>query len=509
MNFTEDEIQQIKTHGLTKEKVTAQINSFVHGIPYTEIIKPATINDGILLLSQEEQKQCEFLFNSKKNELQLVKFVPASGAATRMFEALYIFIENYNPEKESLASYFRNNHSPWLEEFLDKKKQFAFFKKLDKKFKTLYPNHLTFCKEKYAYTLIKTLLSKEGLNYSNLPKGLLLFHAYKNKNVTAFEEQLTEAAGYLNKECRIHFTVSKNHLKKFEKQLKKIKPRVEKQTACEFKIDFSFQKNSTDTVAVTTDNRLFRTEKGKLLFRPSGHGALIENLNEINSDIIFIKNIDNVVLKKDLTEVIRYKKILAGKLLEIQNQIFQYLHLLDKNQLSENEAAEIQHFIKNQLQIPGDNFSQNTSRAILNRPIRICGMVKNTGAPGGGPFWVKDKENTMSLQIVEVSQIAINNPEQATIVNQSSHFNPVDLVCGVRNYKGEKFELNSYINPNSGFISEKNYQGKKIKSLELPGLWNGAMAQWITLFVEVPLITFNPVKVVNDLLKPSHHNPQE
>lgn len=506
MNFTKTQIEQINTYGLTEEKVRNQINTFICGIPFAEIDRPASAGDGICVLSKNNQEELAQLFDKSKTQLQLVKFVPASGAATRMFEALHIFVENFNPEKETLTTFFKNNHSPLVEEFLENKEQFAFYKKLHKKFKSCYPNYHTFNKEKYAYTLVKTLLSKEGLNYSSMPKGLLLFHRYKNKSVTAFEEQLIEATGYLNKDCRVHFTVSENHLKKFKKQLKKIKTRVEKKTECELKIDFSFQKSYTDTIAVTTDNQLYLTEEKQLLFRPSGHGALIENLNDLDADIIFIKNIDNVVPEKNLTEVVYHKKVLAGKLIETQNSIFQYLHELDKENVSENQIQQIREFIQKELQIKCDSSAINNLKKILNRPIRICGMVKNTGAPGGGPFWTKQKDGSQSLQIVELSQIDVKNDKQAAIIKNSSHFNPVDIICGIRDYTGKKFNLNNYIDTNSGFISEKSHQGTKIKSLELPGLWNGAMAQWTTLFVEVPLVTFNPVKTVNDLLKPSHQN---
>ena len=358
------------------------------------------------------------------------------------------------------------------------------------------------------------MLLKDGLNYGEFPKGLLPFHLYNDVSVTPFEEHLYEAALYSasNGIAKLHFTISENHTEKFKSEFEKIREKVEAITNVDFQISFSYQKSSTDTVAVTPKNELFRNDDTSLLFRPSGHGALIENLNEQEADIIFIKNIDNVVVEKYRGEVARHKKILAGKLIEVQEKAFKYAALLATDTISIAERQEIKTFLEEALNnsFPNefDQFDKEkqlkTLKTHINKPIRICGMVKNEGEPGGGPFWIKNAEGAISLQIIESAQIDTENSLQKNILQQATHFNPVDLVCGIRNYKGEKFNLTNFTDPTQGFITGKTSQGRALKALELPGLWNGAMANWNTIFVEVPLITFNPVKTVNDLLKKTH-----
>ena len=340
------------------------------------------------------------------------------------------------------------------------------------------------------------------------------FHRYENQNIaTPIEEHLNECVTYAtsNKTAFMHFTVSEEHQLEFEKIIHDVKPKVEAQSGIDIKIHFSYQNKATDTIAVDAKNEPFRDENGLLIFRPGGHGALIDNLNNLDADVIFIKNIDNVI-QNHIEEIALYKKALAGILITTQEQVFSYLDQLDSNTITENNIDEIVTFVKSKLNngIVSD-FQKYTLenkityiREILNRPIRVCGMVKNEGEPGGGPFWVRDNSGHVSLQIVESSQVDTNNPDQLAIMKTATHFNPVDLICGIKNYKGEKFELTQFVDHNSGFIVEKNKNGREIKAYELPGLWNGAMAKWITIFVEVPLITFNPVKTVNDLLKPAH-----
>ena len=354
-------------------------------------------------------------------------------------------------------------------------------------------------------------MSPDYFDYANKPKGVLPFHKYKTHIATAAEEHLHECAYYAssNGVSNLHFTVSEAHQSQFESIIDTVKSEMEKESGTVINTSYSFQNKSTDTIAVDLKNNPFRDKNDKLLFRPGGHGALIENLDNLDADIVFIKNIDNVI-QNHIESIALYKKTLAGVLVELQQKVFKYLNGIDEGNVK--HLDEIIDFVKNELNIGvNDGFSKYTSenkisylKELLDRPIRVCGMVKNEGEPGGGPFWVQDSKGVVSLQIVESSQVDLANAGQAKILASATHFNPVDLVCGMRNYKNEKFDLKQFVDHNSGFIVEKTQNGKPLKSYELPGLWNGAMAKWITVFVEVPLITFNPVKTVNDLLKDPH-----
>ncbi|MCL2413556.1 MAG: DUF4301 family protein, partial [Bacteroidales bacterium] len=372
------------------------------------------------------------------------------------------------------------------------------------------------CLENKDYNeILDTLLLNSGLDYLNLPKGLLLFHKYKDSVRTALEEHLVEGVGYAESDgtVKLQFTVSPEHLEKFQHLVEQILPHYESKYRVRYNISYSVQKSSTDTIAVTMDNQPFLDENGNLLFRPGGHGALIENLSDLKGDLIFIKNIDNVTTDKNRMPTLTYKKVIASYLIDLQNKMFDCLKKLENTSISEELLTEIFHFSWKQLHIAFENFdslSREEKRKLLieklNRPIRICGMVRNEGEPGGGPFWTQNTRGEISLQIVESSQIDPKNPQQQNLLKLASHFNPVDLVCGVRNYKGELFDLKKYIDQETGFISEKSSGGKMLKALELPGLWNGAMADWITIFVEVPIAVFSPVKTVNDLLRREHQN---
>ena len=389
---------------------------------------------------------------------------------------------------------------------MDNLKDFAFVNEVRKKIREMYPDYKTSKKGKRAQYFVKAMLEPEGLNFKNLPKGLVPFHKYKKYYTTAFEEQLYEAAFYATAKdnAYLHFTFSEDHVSKFKEEFEAVKSRLTKLTKVNFHISYSFQKKETDTIAVTEENRPFRDENENVIFRPSGHGALLENLNEVNADIVFIKNIDNVISREFVEDIALNKKVLAGKLVWLQQKVFDYLEKLSNENVSEEDINDIRSFLWNHLNCKDLPENQDGLYSKLNRPIRVCGVVKNTGAPGGGPFWVKSYTGETNLQIVETAQINMEDSHQNSIVNEATHFNPVDLVCGIRNFKGEKFNLKNYSDPNAGFISLKSQNGKPLKALELPGLWNGAMAKWNTVFVEVPLITFNPVKTVNDLLAPEH-----
>ncbi len=503
--LTEKDIEQIKATDLTINKVVKHLEIFTRGIPFVDIVTTATVGNGIQVVKKSEEQSLADYYESHMDSLDIVKFVPASGAATRMFKFLHEFLDQFDPEKESYRSYIKNQDGNQVDRFFNGIKDFAFTTAVRAQIRSLYPQYKKSSKGARFHLLAKALLNEEGLNYGNLPKGLIPFHKYKKHAVTAFEEQLYETAFYaaVGDDVYLHFTFSEEHLDLFKEEFEKIKSRVSRKTKKKFHISYSFQKKETNTLAVTDNNLPFRDEKGMLVFRPSGHGALLDNFNEIDADLIFIKNIDNVAAQEYAEKIAFHKKVLAGKLLSVQKRMFNYLKELEED-VSLERMREMHSFVWNELNVKDIPSGKSDLIELLNRPIRVCGVVQNTGAPGGGPFWVRDEEGFTSLQIVEASQINQSDERQKSFLQEATHFNPVDLVCGVRDYQGNKFDLVSYRDPNTGFISRKYENGKPIKALELPGLWNGSMAKWHTLFVEVPLITFNPVKTVNDLLKKEH-----
>lgn len=515
MSFTEKDIQQIESNDLTLLDVKKQIEIFETGIPFTNISGAATLNNGIMSLNDSKIENYVSLFEATKDKKSLLKFVPASGAASRMFKFLFQFVNEYNPKQQSLNSYINKNNLRDLSLFMVGLEKFPFYRQVLELLKSNGIDYKTLSTQEKVWQFSKAMLDENQLNFGNQPKGLLPFHEYKKNHIsTAFEEHLYEAALYAssNELAKLHFTISEVYEDRFTEEFKGIEENIEKNTGVNFDISFSYQQQSTDTIAVTLENRPFREADGSLLFRPSGHGALLKNLNTLNADIIFVKNIDNVVVYKYKDEVAKYKKVLAGILIKLQTKTFEYLHDLDTNNITEATLKSIEDFLTQELSIKisdeykkyADRYKIEYLQEKLNRPIRVCGIVKNEGEPGGGPFWVKDEKSNESLQIVESAQINLNDQKQEEILKNATHFNPVDLVCGVKNYKGEKFNLENYVDYNAAFITQKTKNGKDLKALELPGLWNGSMAHWNTIFVEVPIITFNPVKTVNDLLKAQH-----
>lgn len=504
--LTKKDLRQIKEHGLKVDTVVKQLETFQRGIPPAHIVTAASVGNGIEVIQKNDQNKLVDLYEKEKESLEVVKFVPASGAATRMFKFLHEFLNDFDPKEESLSKYLKRKDNDALNTFFNSLKEFPFVNEVRKKIRENYPEYKKSNKGQRCFYFVSTLLESQGLNFSNLPKGLIPFHKYKKYYTTAFEEQLYEAAFYAatRGEAHLHFTFSEKHVPYFKEEFESIKNRVTKKTKTEFHISYSFQKKETDTIAVNTNNKPFRDADENLIFRPSGHGALLENLNDVDADIVFVKNIDNVVAEDYVEEMAFYKKVLAGKLLWLQNKIFTYLEKLEPEDVDVALLKEVKSFLWNELSIKDIPEERTQLMYILVRPLRVCGVVKNTGAPGGGPFWVKNEYGNTSLQIVEMSQIDTSDPHQRAIVNEATHFNPVDIVCGVRDCNGEAFDLKKYSDPHSGFITDKSIDGKPLKALELPGLWNGAMAKWNTAFVEVPLKTFNPVKTVNDLLKPAH-----
>ncbi|HEX8575570.1 MAG TPA: DUF4301 family protein [Flavobacterium sp.] len=512
MGLTSHDFVQIYEHGIAIATIKEHLSIFENGIKKTVLERPATLNDGILDLEENKFDYYAALFDQKKDRLKLINFVPASGAASRMFKFLSEFGNEYE-EKETINAYINRKKDKYLPVFLAGIEKFPFYEATESILRKRFPDFENWGKDKKIFHFIQLLLSENEFNYAGKPKAVLPFHKYHDHVATPIEEHLLEAAHYsnANKQPHIHFTVAEEHRGDFEKIISDIKPKIEAAFDVNITTSFSYQDKASDTIAVNKKNLPFRDENEKLIFRPAGHGALIQNLNALETDVVLIKNIDNVI-QGQTAVIARYKKALAGILLVLQEQLFYYLKCIDTMKIEESTIAEMVHFAEQELHhIFSEDFFKYTLenktdylKSIFNRPVRVCGMVKNEGEPGGGPFWVRDAKGMVSLHIVESSQIDHNNHEQMMLLKKSTHFNPVDVVCGIKNYKNEKFDLDLFVDKNTGFIVEKHKHGKTFKAYELPGLWNGAMSKWITVFVQVPIITFNPVKTVNDLLKPAH-----
>jgi len=513
--FTSEDQQQFQAKGISVETVEQQIEYFKKGFPFTKIVRAATIGDGILQLSEMEQDVAMANYEEKIGDSKIAKFVPASGAASRMFKALYAFVSEVENSNKSQQEILQTDHE-LAKEVVEHLEKFAFYDSLEEKLKQQGHSLKQLQKREDYATILTTLLNENGLNYGNLPKGLLEFHEYENTTRTPVEEHLVEGAHYARSAdgtVYLHFTVSPEHQELFDQLVAEMQSAYEKKFDVKFDVSFSQQKPYTDTLAVDMDNQPFREDDGSILFRPGGHGALIENLNALDAAVVFIKNIDNVVPDSLKETTYRWKKVIGGVLMNTQQRIFTLLQKLENTPaVTSDTIAEAKAFLENVLCTElAEDFDQKSDleRAEylfkkLNRPIRVCGMVKNEGEPGGGPFWAENPDGTVSLQIVETAQINTDDQEQKNILLQSSHFNPVDIVCTLKNYQGEDFDLTQYVDHNAGFIAKKSKDGRELKALELPGLWNGSMADWNTVFVEVPIITFNPVKRVNDLLREQH-----
>ena len=501
----EKDLKQLQAKGISEEKLQQQLNEFKTGFPFLKLEGSATIGAGIVALTAEEVKQYVKTWKEYKAEgKKIVKFVPASGAASRMFKDMFAFVDaDYDvPTTDFEKKYFDNIE------------KFAFYDELDALLKQQKGKGVKELMAAGDYkSVAKGMLSKDGLNYGQLPKGMLLFHNYPEGARTPMEEHLVEGALYAasSGEANVHFTVSHEHLDFFKAKVAAKADGYAKKYGVKYDISFSEQKPSTDTVAANPDGTPFRNDDGSLLFRPGGHGALIENLNEISADVIFVKNIDNVVPDRLKPETVEWKQVIAGVLVTLQKKAFEYLEVLDSGKYDHDKLIEIARFVKHELCCVKKDLKEleDTDLAIylkkkLNRPMRVAGMVKNVGEPGGGPFLAYNQDGTYSLQILESSQIDKNNEQYMKYFKEGTHFNPVDLVCAVKDYKGNAFNLPDYVDRTTGFISSKSKNGRELQALELPGLWNGAMSDWNTIFVEVPLGTFNPVKTVNDLLREQH-----
>ncbi len=492
--FLEKDYKQIESRGIKIDEIYRQIELFKKGVPYVNIAKPATIHDGIIPLSEKEIADYIQLYESYRNKHKILKFVPASGAATRMFKDLYAYLDESSFEK-----------FPSVKQVIDNIKQFAFYEDVKE---TLQRDGLSI-EQVEPKIIIEYILHSKGLNYGSLPKAFIKFHNYSEGARTSFEEHLVEGALYATSADNvvfIHFTLSPEHIQYYENLKKSKLQEYVSRFNVQYELSYSIQSPSTDTIAVDLNNEPFRTENGSLLFRPAGHGALIHNLNNLDADIIFIKNIDNVLPDALKTDTEIYKKALAGLLITIQDKLYDLQIKIESDNANSELFKEINTFYQSYFHFNPNVQNIENARKLLFRPLRVCGMVKNQGEPGGGPFWVYDENQSISLQIVESSQINLSDQDQKNKFKSSTHFNPVDLVCSIKNYKGEKYNLLHFVDPDTSFISSKTKDGKPIKALELPGLWNGAMANWNTIFVEVPITTFCPVKTINDLLRNEHLN---
>ncbi len=505
------DIKQLEEKGISKEAFLQQIDYFKTGFPPLHLDRPATVGDGILQIDTSGIDQLVRTYDYALGDLNVMKFVPASGAATRMFKDLFVWRDLLAAGVDTQKMLDTN---PEADKFFSQIKEFAFWEDLavamDKD--DLDADHLL--ENQNFLPILDYLLYDQGLDYAALPKALIAFHDYGSYVRTPLEEHLVEGARYAaddNGLVRLHFTLSQEHVSLFREKLQMVQGSYEQTYNVQYEISHSVQKPSTDTIAVDMDNLPFREQDGTLYFRPGGHGALIDNLNDLDADLVFIKNIDNVVPDRLKEPTIEYKKVLGGVLLHLQQKVFDLLRRLDSGDLPSQEYDQAVDFAVNELNIDRSVFPVDVAegsrvlRSSLNRPLRVCGMVKNEGEPGGGPFWVSDRqEGFRSLQIVEKSQIDLDDPHQAEQLQKATHFNPVDLVCSIKDYQGNKYNLKEFIDHETGFISQKSKDGKDLKALERPGLWNGAMAYWNTQFVELPLSTFSPVKILNDLLRDTH-----
>lgn len=503
--LSQEDLKQIADKGISEQTIETQLEEIKNGFPYLKLEAAASVGHGILALNESECNKFESTWKDYKAKgATIVKFVPASGAASRMFKNLFTFLQaDYDTPQTDFEKKFFNGIE-----------KFAFYDALnDTCIKNEGQNVKELLNQGNYKAIVANLIQEESLNYGQLPKGLLLFHKYPDEERTPMEEHLVEGALYAssNGTANVHFTVSHEHMQMFKDVVKSKENKYKNKFGINYNITFSEQKPSTDTIAANEDNTPFRTEDGKLLFRPGGHGALIENLNDINADIVFIKNIDNVVPDRLKGDTVKYKQVLAGVLVSIQARIFKYLEILETGKYSHEQLEEIIRFVQQDLCCRKNDIKHLEDADLviylknkLNRPTRVCGVVKNIGEPGGGPFLTYNQDGTISLQILESSQIDKSNKSYVEMFNKGTHFNPVDLVCGIKDYKGNHFNLQDYVDHSTGFISSKSKNGKSLKALELPGLWNGAMSDWNTVFVEVPLTTFNPVKTVNDLLREQH-----
>jgi hypothetical protein len=514
--FNEQDLQQIKIKGIDIQTIEKQFEYFRTGFPWIRLVRPATHGDGIFVFNGEDRNYFLTLYDQHFRQNKILKFVPASGAASRMFKKLFEFLETNDGEEVPMEVISKDKSPDSIFQFLTNLSKFAFYQDLKAALRE--KNHeLSDLLSGGKYKIIIRELLTGIPDYAALPKALLKFHSYPEGSRAAMEEHLVEAAHYATdglRIARIHFTVSPEHLEKFREKMRKVSGYYEKKFRVDYDVSYSIQEPSTDTIAADLNNEPFRSDNGELLFRPAGHGALLQNLAAPDADIIFIKNIDNIVPDRLKQETYLYKRLLGGYLIYMRDFVHGFLDKAHSGVLTPEEIREAVAFAREKLMLSlPENFESYELGRVreelvrqFDRPMRVCGMVKNEGEPGGGPFWTIDSSGRISLQIVESAQIDMKNEVQKDIAAGATHFNPVDLVCCIKNYRGKKFELANFVDETTGLISIKSSGGRELKAQELPGLWNGSMAGWLTVFIEVPLITFNPVKTINDLLRNEHQS---
>lgn len=499
-SFSKKDIEQITSMGISNPDVERQLAIYSQGPRYLHLERPCRVGDGIRAVTPSQRKKLIQYYDTEADQCKILKFVPASGAASRMFADWFTAAEKGTFGGAGMdRSFFADlNRMPFISIIQkDRSAQQSI-------------------RQKNVGAILDYILLSNGLRFGWLPKALIPFHAYRNGEVrTAFEEHFREAASYTvgtGGLCRLHFTVSDEHVRDVRALMKLIVPLCEKCSHVRFKVDLSVQSPATNIVAADENNLPFRDETGRLVFRPGGHGALIQNLQNLDADLIFIKNIDNIVPDAQQKKILPYKKMLGGLALQLRKTVITMLRQLEKDQLTVDELEAITDFCRLEL---SKSFSKDFSKLSpqekqrqlflhLNRPLRICGMVRNEGEPGGAPFWVREADGSQTLQIVESAHVNQSRPSQKKIWSQASYFNPVDMVCCTKNHRGKKFNLTDYVNRDAYLIIPKTEKGRRLKAQEMPGLWNGGMAYWNTVFVELPLIVFNPVKTVYDLLRPQH-----
>ncbi len=513
MSFTKKDLQVFEKQGIKLDDLEKQLAQFKNGITPIKLHKAATEDEGIFVFSPREEKKFIEIYDSRKNDYSIIKFTPASGAASRMFKSLFsaknILEQNQKLEPNSKEEDAVNTFIKGLQNFAFREELFSYIDDVEKELQN--ENYLPF---------LDALLAKDKMNYGGKPKALIDFHTYNDSIRNAFEEQIFEALHYMTNEngsLHLHFSISPEFEEDIKKEIERITQMLKKEKDIDVHIEYSFQLPSTDTIAVDLNNEPFRKDDGSILFRPGGHGALLQNLNALDTELVFLKNIDNLVHESKIEDTVRSKKMLGGLLMDIVENVHGFLELLEDANFPDEDLEEMMTYAREKLAIHIPQYVDAYEKmekidylyTLFNRPIRVCGMVKNEGEPGGGPFYVQDKTGTVSKQIVESSQIDTTDTQQADIQSNATHFNPVDLVLYLKDFNWDSFDLNDFINADAGFITQKSYAGRDLKALELPGLWNGAMSDWITVFVEIPLSTFNPVKELNDLLRENHLQKSE
>jgi hypothetical protein len=517
--ITKKDLEYLATKNISSKEVERQVKILNEGVDFVELVDAATPGNGITVYDSKKINYYVNYFEENKNNIKIANFVPASGAASRMFKDLVFFRNNFDPNKDTLKDFASKHNLPGLVHFFKNIKKVAFYRMLKKHFKSQDLNLKMYKGSQKYMKIAMALLDEDQLNFLNIPKGLIPFHYYKTKYRTAVSEHMVESANLITGKDRIvklHLTVAKDKKHLFEKLVEAKRKKYESDFNVKYEVEYSFQEENTDTIMLDSNNEIYRVD-GIPVLRPGGHGSLLTNLNSLKEDVVFIKNIDNVVPDFIKENTIKYRKMLGGVLLSLNNVIRSYESRLTFKDLKPETLGFVEDFLSSKIGVHFDEeFRQLGEDAkieallkILKRPVRVCGVVPNTGKPGGGPFWVKDKNGKVSLQIVESSQVDFSREDQAEIVKNSTHFNPVDIVCSFKDWNGNSMDLTKFVDENTSFISSKNIKGVEIKALERPGLWNGSMSDWNTVFIEVPELTFNPVKTVNDLLNPEHQTLTE